>query len=151
ASVRRASLVVLSYVLLCLGAAVLLLPFAFQLSTSLKGEDQVFMFPIEWIPNPVVWRNYPQVFAEVPFLRYILNSAQITAFGVVGSVLSSALAAYPLARMQFPGRRLMFMVMLATLMVPGWVVLIPQFLLFRAFGWMDTYLPFIVPAFAASP
>jgi len=151
ARLRTAGSIILTYVLLSLGAAVLLLPFAFQLSTSLKSEDQVFTWPIQWIPDPVVWQNYPAVFSEVPFFRYILNTAYITAFGIVGSVIGSSLAAYPFARMHFPGRRVMFMLMLATLMVPGWVVLIPQFILFRTFGWMDTYYPFIIPAFAANP
>ena len=151
ARLRIAGRIILTYLLLSLGAAILLLPFVFQLSTSLKGEDQVFTWPIEWIPNPVQWGNYPAVFSEVPFFRYILNTAYITAFGIVGSLVSSSLAAYPFARMQFPGRRVLFMLMLATLMVPGWIVLIPQFILFRTFGWMDTYYPFIVPAFAANP
>jgi multiple sugar transport system permease protein len=151
ARVSRVGRVALTYALLCAGAAALLVPFIFQVSTSLKGEDQVFAFPIQWIPNPIVFANYPQVFSDIPFLRYLLNSTEITTFGIVGSLFGSTLAAYPFARMRFPGRNVMFLLMLATMMVPGWVTLIPQFLLFRTFGWMDTYYPFIVPAFAASP
>lgn len=140
-----------SYLVLLLGTAILALPFVFQISTSLKTLDQVFIWPIQWIPTPVLWSNYPEVFREIPFLQYIMNTIYITAFGVVGSLAGSALAAYPFARMRFPGRNLLFILMLATLMVPAWVTLIPQFLLFRFFGWMDTYYPFIIPAFAANP
>lgn len=140
-----------TYVALTLGACALALPFLFQVSTSLKSLDQVFVFPIRWIPAPVLWSNYADVFGQIPFLQYILNTAYITAFGVVGSLVGSSLAAYPFARMRFPGRNALFIVTLATLMVPAWVTLIPQFLLFRFFGWMDTYYPFIVPAFAANP
>lgn len=147
----RVAGILTTYVILCLGATILLLPFAFMLSTSLKTMDQIFVFPIQWIPDPVMWSNYPQVFEQILFMRYILNTVQITAFGIAGSLIGSSLAAYPFARMRFPGRNLLFMVMLATLMVPGWITLIPQFLLFRAFGWMDTYYPFIIPAFAANP
>jgi multiple sugar transport system permease protein len=140
-----------SYLILGLGAALLLLPFVFMVSTSLKSMDQVFVFPIQWLPRPVHWDNYPRVFEEIRFLQFILNTVIITVFGILGSLVGSALAAYPFARLRFPGRNLLFMLMLATLMVPAWVTLIPQFLLFRAFGWIDTYLPFIVPAFAANP
>jgi ABC-type glycerol-3-phosphate transport system permease component len=150
-AIRRALPIVGSYAALLVGAFLLLLPFGFQLSTSLKNLDQVFVFPIQWIPNPFQWGNFPDVFQKVPFTQYILNTMLITAFGVVGSLTGSTLAAYPFARMRFPGRRILFAVMLATLMVPAWVTLIPQFLLFRVFGWMDTYYPFIVPAFAAHP
>src|SRR5207245_9535728 len=103
--------IVRSYAPLSLGPAIFLLPFAFQFSTSLKSEDQLFTWPIQWIPEPVVWQNYPAVFSEVPFFRYILNTVYITAFGIVGSVISSSLAAYPFARMHFPGRRVMFTLM----------------------------------------
>lgn len=139
------------YLALGLGAVILMLPFVFQISTSLKSLDQVFVFPIQWIPHPIVWSNYPGVFTQIPFFQYILNTVEITAFGVVGSLIGSSLAAYPFARMRFPGKNALFLLMLATLMVPAWVTLIPQFLLFRFFGWMDTYYPFIIPAFAANP
>ena len=143
--------VVGSYAALLLGAFILMLPFAFQLSTSLKDLDHVFVYPIQWIPHSVQWDNFPTVFQKIPFTQYILNTLLITSFGVLGSLVGSTLAAYPFARMRFPGRGILFGVMLATLMVPAWVTLIPQFLLFRFFCWMDTYYPFIVPAFAAHP
>lgn len=150
-AVWRAASILATYLVLGLGALILILPFIFQISTSLKTLDQIFVFPIQWIPNPIMWSNYPGVFAEIPFFQYFLNTMYITAFGVVGSLVGSSLAAYPFARMRFPGRNVLFILMLATLMVPAWVTLIPQFLLFRFFGWMDTYYPFIIPAFAANP
>jgi multiple sugar transport system permease protein/sn-glycerol 3-phosphate transport system permease protein len=139
------------YATMWLGAVIFLIPMAFMVSTSLKTMDQVFIWPIQWIPQPPQWANYELVFKEAPFFRYILNTLIITVFGIMGNLISSALVAYPFARMRFPGRNTLFMVLLATMMVPGWVTLIPTYILFKWFGWVDTFLPLIVPAFVANP
>jgi ABC-type glycerol-3-phosphate transport system permease component len=142
---------VLTYVLLTAGGVILLIPFVWLISTSLKPPTEVYSFPIVWIPHPAVWDNYLQVFQQSPFARYLLNTAIITSIGVIASLSGSSIAAYAFARMEFRGRGVMFGVMLATLMVPIWTVLIPTYIFFEKIGWLNTYLPILVPAFFATP
>jgi len=91
------------------------------------------------------------VFQKVPFARYMSNSAILSFFGILGNLLGSSLAAYGFARFRFPGRTLLFIIMLSTLMVPAWVTMIPTFILFKELGWLNTYLPLLVPHFFAQP
>lgn len=142
---------VVTYLLLAAGGAILLIPFAWLISTSLKPPTEVYSFPIVWIPHPAVWDNYAQVFQQSPFARYLLNTAIITSIGVIASLCGSSVAAYGFARMEFRGKRVMFAVMLSTLMVPIWTVLIPTYIFFEKIGWLNTYLPILVPAFFATP
>jgi multiple sugar transport system permease protein len=137
----------LTYVVLCVGAAMLMVPFLWMLSTSLKTLDEVQTWPIVWIPSNLLWGNFAQVFEKTPFARYLLNSAIIATGGIVGTVLGSSLAGYGFARLRFPGRDLLFFINLTTLMLPAWVVIVPHFMMFSAVGWLDTYRPIVVPAF----
>ncbi len=139
--------VILTYALLCIGAAALMIPFFWMLSTSLKPLDEVQSWPIKWIPSRLIWENYPKVFAKTPLARYMLNSTILAAVGIVGNVISSSLAGFGFARMRFPGREGLFLIMLSTLMLPHWVTIVPHFMMFKAVGWLDTYLPIMVPAF----
>ena len=139
------------YLLLLLGTALLMVPFFWMLSTSLKSLDEVQTWPITWIPRELLWENYLEVFRRTPFARYLFNTAIIATGGIVGTLLGSSLAGYGFARMRFPGRDLLFFVNLTTLMLPAWVVIVPHFLMFKYVGWLDTYLPFIVPAFFGNP
>ena len=123
------------------------MPFLWMVSTSLKTPAAVFKIPTEWIPNPIVWANYPNAMTILPFGRFILNTAQITALAVVGATLSGSLAAFAFARLRWRGRNFMFVLVLTTLMLPFQVIMIPQFILFRELKWLDTYLPLVVPAF----
>jgi multiple sugar transport system permease protein len=147
----RVARLTLTYIFLSAGSVLFLVPLIWTVSTSLKPLDQIFVYPIKWIPEPFVWQNYPDVFRRVPFLRYTINTTIITAFGVAGSLLGSSLAAYSFARLRYPGKRWLFLIMLSTLMVPGWATLIPSFIMFKSFRWLDTYLPILVPAFFATP
>lgn len=140
-----------TYAVLGIGAFFLLIPFAWLLSTSLKPQQEVFSFPIRWIPHPFVWSNYVKVFRTSPFGRYLLNTAFLTVVGVIGSLIGSSVAAYAFARIRFRGRSAMFAVMVATLMVPPWTVIIPTYIFFGEIGWLNTYLPILVPAFFATP
>jgi multiple sugar transport system permease protein len=140
-----------TYVLLAGGGVILLVPFAWLISTSLKPPTEVYSFPIVWVPRPAMWNNYVQVFQQSPFARYLLNTGIITSIGVTASLCGSSLAAYAFARIEFRGKRTMFAVMLATLMVPIWTVLIPTYIFFEKIGWLNTYLPILVPAFFATP
>jgi multiple sugar transport system permease protein len=130
---------------LCAVAFVMTIPFLWMLSTSLKVESQIWLFPPQWIPSPVRWQNYVEALTILPFGRYALNTLLITVLTTVGVLLSSSLCAYGFARMQFPGRDLIFMVVLSAIMIPYAVLLIPQYIMFRALGWLDSFLPLWVP------
>lgn len=133
------------YVLLLLGGVAMVLPFLWMLSTSLKTEANVFTTPPAWIPAPVRWQNYGDALGIAPFARFFLNSFVVAAGEVVGGLLVSAIAAYVFARLHFPGKNALFIVVLATMMVPAHVELIPQFILVRELGWLDTFAALIVP------
>ncbi len=141
----------LTYALLLAGTAILMIPFFWMISTSLKPLDEVYVYPTIWIPSKLVWQNYTDVFAKVPFARYLYNSAYISLVAIVGNLIGSSLAAYSFARLRYPGKNVLFVIMLSTLMVPAWVTMIPHFILFKWLGWLDTYLPILVPAYFAQP
>jgi multiple sugar transport system permease protein len=134
-----------TYLLLSAAAVVMLLPFVWMLSTSLKTPSSVFVYPPEWIPKPVEWTNYLQVTRVMPFLRYVLNTAAVATSITLLHLTVSSLAAYAFARLRFPGRNRLFLAYLATLMVPGQVTLIPNFLIVKYLGWIDTYQALIIP------
>ncbi len=127
------------------------LPFAWMVSTSLKDDAQTFHVPPIWIPNPVRWSNYPEALTYLPFGRYVVNTLAIAACSVIGGTLSSALGAYGFSRIRWRGRDTFFFITLATMMIPFQVQMIPLFLTFRQLGWLNTFLPLIVPAFGGSP
>ncbi len=129
------------------GAVVLLVPLAWMLSSSLKTSGLIFVIPPQWIPKPVEWRNYIDVWDQMPFALYTRNTLTIAFFAVLGTLLSSSVVAFSFARLRFPARDTLFIVLLATMMIPGQVTLIPQFILFRMIGWLNSFYPLIVPAF----
>ncbi len=148
---RRLFEVTVSYLILLAGAGILLIPLFWMVSTSLKPLDEVYVYPIIWIPSKIVWQNYLDVFKNVPFGRYLLNSVEISAFAIIGNLIGSSLAAFSFARLRYPGKNFLFLIMLSTMMVPAWVTMIPHFILFKWLGWLDTYLPILVPAYFAVP
>jgi ABC-type glycerol-3-phosphate transport system permease component len=141
----------LTYALLLIGAALMFTPFLWMVSTSLKTPAQVVAQPPTWIPSPVAWGNYVEFWKSPPveggFLRFTANTLFITLVCMVGEVFSATLVAYGFARYRFPGRDFWFMVLLATMMLPGAVTLVPTFIMFKELGWIDTYLPLTVGAF----
>lgn len=140
----------LGYASLVLMALFFLVPLYWMLSTALKGPQQTFAIPPAWVPNPLAFENFPRVFEEVPFARFLVNTALIVAVNIFGHVLSVTLVAYGFARLRFPGRSFLFLLMLSTLMIPYQVTLVPRFILFSKLGWVNTYLPLTVPAFTGS-
>ncbi len=140
-----------SYAVLLVLAVLFLTPFYWMIITALKTETQLFQIPPAWIPNPLAWENFTQVFKEVPFARFIFNSAFLVTINVAGQVIATTMVAYGFSRFRFPGRDVLFVILLATLMIPKQVVLVPQFILFAKLGWVNTYLPLILPAFGGSP
>lgn len=139
------------YVLCILGGSILMIPLIWQISTSLKEPSQIFTYPIRWIPKPVVWRNYVEVFQVAPMLLWIRNSFFVTFISLFGDIISCSLVAYSFARLRFPGKRVLFLLLLSTLMIPYPVTIIPSFLIFKYLGWIDTYIPLILPAYLAYP
>ncbi len=138
------------WMLLALGSVLMLLPFAWTLSTSLKTPGQAFTYPIVWIPNPPIWDNYLRAVTIMPFGRFYANSLFVATCATLLELLTASLAAFAFARMRFWGRDQLFIIYLATLMIPGQVTLIPSFLIIRALGWYDTYQALIIPgAFSA--
>lgn len=136
---------VLIYILLLSGAVTMLMPLAWMLSTSLKGLGDVFSFPPKWIPDPVVWRNYPDAWKAIPFGRFYFNSLYVAFMVTLGQLVTSVMAAYSFARLRFFGRDKIFFGYLATMMIPGSVTMIPVFILVRKLGWIDSYKALIIP------
>jgi ABC-type glycerol-3-phosphate transport system permease component len=137
------------YVSVILLAAVFFAPLFWTISTSLKRPDEVFLFPPTPLPETPRFVNYVQVFEKIPFGLFTRNSALVTLTATVGTVLSTTLVAYGFARKRFPGRDVMFLLVLSTMMLPIEVTIIPQFLLFKELGWIDTLLPLVVPEYFA--
>ena len=136
-----------TYAMLVIVAVVFLLPLFWMISSSLKPEWQVMANPPVWLPNPPRWQNYPEALTYVPFGRYALNTFLITVGAIVGHLLSCTIVAYGFARLRAPGKGFFFALLLSTLMLPYPVTMVPLFALFNALGWINTFLPLIVPAF----
>ena len=135
-----------AYLALSTGAIVMIVPFLWMISTSLKADNEVFAYPPIWIPETILWENYPMVLELLPFGRYLLNTAFVATTVTFLEVLTSSLAAFSFARLQYPGRDRLFLIYLGTLMVPGQVTIIPNFLLMSWLGWTNSYLALIIPA-----
>ena len=143
---QRRILGTFNFTMLCGLGVLMALPFFWMLSTSLKVEQQVYLFPPIWIPNPWAWENYRiSLFDILPFTRFFLNTIYITVTATVGAVLSSSMVAFAFARLRWPGRDKVFLLVLATMMVPTYSTIVPRFILFRHLDWVDTFWPLIVP------
>ncbi len=132
------------------GSTLVLIPFFWMVSTSLKQASEVYLSPPVWLPNPPQWGNYAQAVTRVPFHLYAWNTTIIVGLVTIGTLLSCSLSAYGFARLSAPGKNFIFMLLLSTLMLPGAVTLVPTYLLFNALGWVGSFLPLIVPAYFGS-
>lgn len=133
------------YVLMIAVALVMILPFLWMVSTSFKEMGQVLIFPPEWIPKPFVIHNYSEAWELAKFNLFFRNSAIVTLLTTAGQLVTCSLAAFAFARLEFPGRDQIFLIYLATMMIPTQVTLIPLYLLMKQFGWIDTFSGLIVP------
>lgn len=136
------------YLGLCIGALTMIAPFMWMLTTSLSAPGAIFSEKAwwkEWIPTAFYWKNYLDVWTVVPFGRFYINSIFVSVALTAGQVITSSLAAYAFARLQFPGRDKLFFGYLGTMMIPGAVTMIPVFILLRFLGWIDTYQAMILP------
>lgn len=137
----------LYFVLLFL-ALTFCLPFFWMVTSALKNDSQVYSVPPVLIPNPALWNNFPDAWAYKDFNLYAFNTIFKYAIPVViGTVLSSSLVAYSFARIRWWGRDTLFAIVLGTMMIPGWVRLVPLFIIFKQLGWLNTFLPLVVPSF----
>ena len=138
---------VLLYIVLILIAVIMVVPFLWMLSTSLKTQYDAVKIPPVWIPDPPRWENYVKLFTEQPMFQFMLNTIKIVFFVVLGQLFFSSLAAYSFARISFKGRNVVFFFYIATLMVPGQVTMIPTYLMFAKAGLTDNHVALILPAF----
>jgi multiple sugar transport system permease protein len=122
-----------------------------MLSTSLKEGPQVYTWPPVWVPDPFRFDNYGKAWDLLPFAQFYWNTLRITFLSIIGTVISCTLGAYGFARLRFRGRDFWFVILLATMMLPSQVTMIPQYIWFAKLGWVNTYLPLIVPHFLGNP
>ena len=139
------------YVALVALSLVFIAPFAWMISTSLKTGPSSIAIPPQWIPDPVVWSNYPTALTKINFPIALRNTLIYALPAVVGTVISCSLVAYGFARVRWPGRDIVFILLLATMMLPGQVTFIPLYVIYAKLGWVGTFLPLVIPTFLANP
>jgi len=141
------------HLLLAVGGFMMMLPVLWMLSTSFKNLEAIYAFPPQWIPRPFVLTNYVTALTKpgMAFVDFMRNSFTVTLLAMLGNIISSVLVAFAFARLRWRGREILFVVLLATMMLPHHVTMIPVFVLFKLLGWIDTYRPLIVPAFFGAP
>lgn len=139
------------YVVVAGGGIIFLVPFVWMLSTSLKMQSQIFTWPPQWIPSPVMFRNYLDAWQQFPTPRFFANTITVTVLSTIGQILTNSLVAFGFARLRFRGRNALFLLVLSTMMLPDQVTLIPLFAIFSRLGWLNTYRPLIVPRWLGNP
>lgn len=140
---------VIIYIVITAIAVILLIPFFWMLSTALQEEGNIFAWPPQWIPNPPQWQNFAEAWTTLPFNRYLMNTLFITALGLIGEMISSTLVAYGFARFPFPGSNVVFLILLATMMLPAHVTLIPTFLIWQKLGLVGEFDPLVLRSWTA--
>ncbi len=141
---------VFAYLILIPGAVAMLIPVVWMVLTCFKQQGQLYTFPPKWWPDPWVWTNFSRLFGSdpkvvVPFDKFLVNTIIITFTCLVEQVLAASLVAYGFGRLRFPGKDLLFIILLGTMMLPSQVTIIPTYMLFSALGWVDTWLPLLIP------
>lgn len=150
-TLRQFRVQVLCVTLLTIGAIVILAPAAYMVSASLQSRVQVISFPPTWIPDPVEWRNYIDGLTVLPFGQFFKNSLFLTVMQTLGTLLSCIPAAYAFAVVHAREKKVLFIILLATMMLPGHVTMVPNYLVFGWLGWLDSFKPLIVPSFFGVP
>jgi len=138
---------ILGYVVLTAIALVFMVPLFWMISTSLKQRWDIFAYPPTWIPADPQWGNYIEAFQKYPLGRFMLNSVFLVVVNTISQLVVVPIVAYGFARLRFPGKRILFLLLLATMMLPGHIKLIPLYSLYIKLNWIDSYLPMIVPSF----
>ena len=137
----------LIYCVLLAGAAVLMIPLWWMLSTSVKHPKEVFAFPPTLLPEQFMWNNYTDLFVKAPFHIYIFNTTYLVIMDLIGTLFTASMVGYAFARLRWRGRDVFFLITLATMMLPNTVLLIPRFIIFNEIGWTNSFKPLWVPAF----
>lgn len=135
----------LIYIILVLGCIITLLPFLWMISTSLKPFNEIFLMPPKWIPSKIMWKNYGEVQSKIPLLKYFFNSVFITLGITLGTLITTILAAFAFSKVRFWGRDVIFSIFIGTMMIPGEVILIPNYITISKVGWMNSYKALIIP------
>lgn len=135
------------FVFLLVGAIIVLFPLLWMVMTALKTTQEVAKFPPTLFPEQFHFENFAIAWSKAPFTQYTINTLFLVIVNIIGAVFVNSLIAYAFAKMKFPGRDFLFTVILATMMIPGFTMLVPQFVIFSKLGWVRTYLPLTVPAF----
>jgi multiple sugar transport system permease protein len=148
---RRVAPKTVAYLVLGTLSFLVLLPFAWMLLSSVKTNAQLFTIPVKWWVWPLHLDNYTQALSLIPFWSQLGNTVFLSVSTVIGTVLSCSFVAYGLARVDWPGRRPLFGLLIVTMLLPGIVTLVPTYVIFRDLGWVNTYLPLIVPTFLGTP
>ena len=143
---KRIGLAIIYFLLITLGL-VFILPLIWMISTSLKPDNELLAWPPHWIPHTIMWTNFTESWGPYNFNVYLRNTVFITAVAGIGQVFSAAVVAYGFARLRFPGRDFLFTIVLATIMLPGIVTLVPMYIIFQKIGWVNTFYPLIVPSY----
>lgn len=137
------------YAVVTLLAAVILVPFFWMLSTALQADGDIFAWPPQWIPDPPQWHNFIDAWTAMPFNRYLVNTLFIVTLGIIGEMASATIVAYGFARFRFPGSDFIFLVLLATMMLPFHVTLIPTFLIWQKLGLTGQFDPLVLRSWTA--
>ncbi len=148
--IKRKTAKVLLHVLLILGSLLMLLPFFWMISTSLKIENDIFSIPIKFFPQTITFENFSKALEVVPMIRYMFNTFFLAIIKIAGEVLVSAAVAFGFARFNFKGKNFIFMILLATMMLPYEVTMIPTFIIWSRLGFGDSYVPLTLPAYFGS-
>lgn len=141
----------LAFLLLLPGLIWVMMPTTWMFSAAFSRLEQILRFPPDLVPKPWIWTNFYEGFTYLPFSRYFWNSTQVAILQVIGIIIASSLAGYAFARLRAPDREILFMFVLSTMMLPYTVTMIPRFVLFKMLGWLDSYKPLVIPAFAGGP
>lgn len=141
---RRRVLNIILYIVLVLGALIIAIPFVWMLSSSLKLSKDVFSYPIRWIPQHFEWGNYVEIWQKIPLITFFLNTVKLTVIITLIQLITSSFAAYSFARLQFPGRNLLFLAYIATIAIPWQVYMVPQYIMIARIGLTDTHLAIIL-------
>ncbi|MFC5468157.1 carbohydrate ABC transporter permease [Cohnella suwonensis] len=142
---------IIVYALLILGGTTMAVPFLWMLSTSLKPDGEVFTYPPQWIPSSFAWDNYRTIFTEGHIVRGFSNTMLVVVPTLIIGLFVCALSAYAYAKLRFPGRDKLFMTLVGTLVIPGAVMMIPAFIMFKSFGWTDSWKPLVIPGMFGAP
>ena len=147
---RKKLLTTINFILLAIGSLLILSPVWWMISTSLKTMAEVMAYPPTFFPSKWNWQNYVRTWEAAPFNLYTINTVTITFLVVVGSVIVNSFIAYGFAKIPFKGKNILFALVLSTMMIPGFVTLIPQYVLFSHLQWVNTYYPLVIPSFFGS-